>query len=546
MHTEPAMSNVIAIEGVANPTTAPVFATKNFPHVLSVEDGPYLVKDTKLREIACLLGSATRDEGRLMVSQAHALDPHVMSYEHRLKQAGFRYSRVQASPKEIAAVYAGTTEAGDGRADDTTQQKALLSIIADAAKMDVSDVKFVINGDWCHIRYIVHGRGRNVHQITAREGVQLVRTIYNSMLDGQGTSLNMLAEQDGTLRTEFAKLVGLAGARVATRPAKNNGLKLTMRLLPQERDGALTLESAGYTSEQAEALYGCTEQQQGVVLLSGRTGSGKSTTLRICLEHLDRREAGEIDIITIEDPIEYNYRGYDADNRGGGIVQTPLVKNNDDPDDAKNAWPRGIANLMRHAPKIIMPGEIRDSASAIAAFDFAMSGHGVWTTFHAFSAEGILLRLDEWGVSRNLLLNPALVISLVNQSLVRRLCDTCKRPLAESLGEFTPAQRDRYTRFTPVIGVFVRGTDANCPDCRGTGTAGRIIAAEVVTPTESYMQRYKDGGALAARRHWVHDLHGLTKVAHVRMHIAKGWVDPLHAERDVELLDHDHRHLEVV
>lgn len=506
------------------------------PRVLSAEEGVYAIDSPELRERVALIADPLGGTPELVVSTAHVMEPHVLTYEQRLKMHRLTYTRRTATIAEISALYRSVANKIVVASDDTNEQRTMLRLIQEAADMGASDLKLIVDGDACYVRVLVHGRGYNKHELPAREGIELARTLYNSMLEQAGTQLNPLAEQDGQLRMKFARLVGLAGARVATRPARNRGLKLTIRLLPHDGDTAMTFESAGYEQVQRDDLLAMTERLQGVIILSGKTGSGKSTTLKLAMEHLDAREHGEVDIVTLEDPIEY-------DLRGRGIVQTPLIKDRDDPEDDKKAWPRGIANLMRHAPKIIMPGEIRDLASAIAAFDFAMSGHGVWTTFHAFQAEGILMRLDEWGVSRNLLLNPALVIGLVNQSLVRVLCPHCKLPIKDRLDTLQPAFAERVRTYTPVEGVYMQGP--GCAVCNGRGTRGRLVSAEVIVPSEPYMRTYAEHGALAARRFWVRELHGLTKAAHVRKHIAQGLVDPAHAERDVDHLDADYRLLGV-
>ncbi len=521
---------------------APFPLEKSYPVVLSDEEGPYQLKEDQVRSLVVLLATPTREEGLLLVSRTHAVDSNVMSYVARIRSTGLKFERRDVTQREIVEAYQRNTDSKKTRGDDeTTRQRAFLSLIEEAAKLGASDLKFIVGGEWTIIRYLIAGRGRNVHQLTASEGVLMIRTLYNSMLENQSTSLNLLAEQDGNLRATYAKQVGLAGARVATRPGRDKGLLMTMRLLPADKGSSPTLIDAGYLPQQAKTFLRCTEQKQGVVLLSGATGSGKTSTLKICAEHVDRREQGEIDIITIEDPIEQNLQGHDANGIGGGIAQSPLVKDNDNPDDAARAWPRNIANLMRHAPKIIIPGEIRDKASAIAAFDFAMSGHGVWTTFHAFQAEGILMRLDEWGVSRDMLLNPSLVIALANQCLVRRLCDACKQPLSTIWNSLTAEQQHRFKTFTPVDGVYVATNDPNCPTCKGRG-GGRTIAAEVVEPDEAYMETFRNKGGLAARRHWVFEMGGITKTAHVLQHVAAGRVDPRHAEGDVSLLDFDHKY----
>lgn len=531
-------------ERAPSPTTATPVPQQTAPvkdiartRILSAEQGTeYFIDHIALRERAVLIADPVGGSIQLVRSASHVMDSHVLTYEHKLKSLRTPYTTRNADVAEIARLWASVPKVETLGRDETRMQAQMLGYIRHAARRGASDLKLIINGNTCTIRELIHGRGYTRHTLPANEGRELAMALYNSMLDQAGVQLNDLAEQDGQLRPSFAHDAGLAGARVATRPAKNRGLMLTMRLLPHDGATHLTFESAGYLPQQKDDLLAMTECLQGVVVLSGKTGSGKTTLLKMCLEAVNDREDGEVDIITLEDPIEY-------DMQGMGIFQTPLVVNREDHDDIHRAWPRGIANLMRHAPKIIMPGEIRDVASAAAAFDFAMSGHGVWTTFHAFSAEGILLRLDEWGVRRELITNPALVIGLINQSLVRRLCPECKQPIKDHLDTLPAAFAQRVRKFTPIEGVYMKGP--GCAACDHRGTAGRLVAAEVIVPDESFMRAYVDHGPLAARKHWAQNLNGMTKGAHVRAHITNGLVDPMHAERDVDHLDKDFRLLGV-
>lgn len=522
---------------------------QDYPIVASGPAGdPRLtVNEPQLRERLCLL-SNDAGEYVLLVSKAHKDEHAVMSYETRLRRLLKINARVaHCTPDVIARAYATGHAASDAK-DDTAERQWMLRILSAARDKGAQDVKFVVMANHCRVRYLISGRGYNLDPLSARDGWKLVRTLGNSMADLSGqskTSLNERIPQDGNLKTAFVDALGLAGVRISTRPEGDAGIQVTLRLQPKEGAGKDFRES-GYTANQVAQLHAFTENQQGMVIVAGKTGSGKSTLLKKLLEQIDVRERGELDIMTVEDPIEARMVGYDSGpgGRGGGIVQTPLVTLEGENPTA--AWTRDMASLMRHAPRIIMPGELRDPASARTAFDIAMSGHLGMTTFHAFTAEGILLRLDQWGIDRGMLLNPSLVVGLAHQSLVRRLCDACKVPLGKVWNTLDPINKARYRAHTPVDGVFVAGTDPACPKCGGSGTKGRLVSSEIITPTIRFMDVYRERGALEARLYWMRDMDGLTRTEHVKLHIAAGMVDPRHADQDVDPLDKESNLLEAV
>ncbi len=273
------------------------------------------------------------------------------------------------------------------------------------------------------------------------------------------------------------------------------------------------------------------------------TGSGKSTSLAVLLQMLQKRESDELDIITIEDPIE-------TDMKSDGLFQTPHTYDRNSPTDSSEAWPRGIKSLMRHAPNGIMPGEVRDKAAADAALDFTMTGHMVYTTIHVDRFFNIPLRLIEMGVTRSLALNPGLMTGLINQTLVRILCPSCKRPLREHRAEMksTMLRRlDKLAEVDPTIdldAICVAGArGSECNVCGGRGTKRRKVASEICMPDAKFMSFLRNEDPIGGLRYWVNECGGMTKLQHAIGYMRVGDVDPSHLERDVLPLDEDIRTL---
>ncbi|MDF5910306.1 ATPase, T2SS/T4P/T4SS family [Pseudomonas aeruginosa] len=253
---------------------------------------------------------------------------------------------------------------------------------------------------------------------------------------------------------------------------------MILRLLYDDT-GLDSLEQLGYLPEQNALFDRMMRMPYGINILSGPTGSGKSMTLKVTLEGLDKLHGGSKHILTIEDPPEYRIRGE-------GINQTPLVYDATDPDAERQAWAAGIANGMRLDPDYMMIGEVRDLFAAVAAFRGAMTGHGLWSTLHTNSAIGIVQRLKDLGVDPGLLFDPALLTGLINQSLLPKLCPHCKVRFQDHQDQLAPDLVERVRRLTDVSQVHVKGP--GCQACRGSGVNGRSIVAEVVLPTLAFMR----------------------------------------------------------
>lgn len=206
--------------------------------------------------------------------------------------------------------------------------------------------------------------------------------------------------QDGRFKMEMdGQKVSL---RVSMLPVYH-GEKIVMRLLRENRSG-FTLEGLGFHGQALERIHAATKEKTGIILVTGPTGSGKTTTLYTVLDLLN---TPEVNISTIEDPIEY---------------QMPRINQTQVKPDIGFSFSNGLRSLMRQDPDIIMVGEIRDSETASLAINAALTGHLVLATVHTNSAAGTVARLMDMGVESFLLVSTLQVT--VGQRLVRRLCDS--------------------------------------------------------------------------------------------------------------------------
>ena len=306
-------------------------------------------------------------------------------------------------------------------------------------------------------------------------------------------------DQDARMSQAFVEKLNLFGARIATRP-RAGGFLMILRLLYDDT-GLDSLEQLGYLPEQNALFDRMMRMPYGINILSGPTGSGKSMTLKVTMEGLDKLHGGSKHILTIEDPPEYRIRGE-------GINQTPLVYDATDPDAERQAWAAGIANGMRLDPDYMMIGEVRDPSWRVA-----------------------FRRCDD----RARLFDPALLTGLINQSLLPKLAP-CKCA-SDHQDQLAPDLVERVQRLTDVYQVYVKGP--GCQARRGSGVNGRSIVAEVVLPTLAFMRVFAKGGPAEARNYWVKTMQGITKHAHAIRRINEGMFDPQMVEDFIGPLDFD-------
>ena len=263
--------------------------------------------------------------------------------------------------------------------------------------------------------------------------------------------------------------------RISTVPTMY-GESVVLRLL-QRDEVALDFEPLGFSRAQAESMRNILAQPHGILLVTGPTGSGKSTTLYAALRHLNQPERM---IITVEDPVEYNIRGI---NQMQVKPQIGLTFSN------------ALRSIVRQDPDVIMIGEMRDSETAQIAVQSALTGHLVLSTLHTNDAAGSVMRLLDMGVPDYLLTSA--VNAIQAQRLVRKLCADCREPY-QPLEEIV--NRWQLERFADPASITLYRA-VGCAGCGGTGYIGRSAILEILPITETIKQlvlRQSDAGQIAA------------------------------------------------
>lgn len=464
----------------------------------------------------------TRD-GVFYVAKSYERNIYFLSLKSRLDTLN-RAFHVEFAPIEaIQALYHDEVST-QFELDGSQTQTHVRRLIKEAVGEGASDIHLEVKARSAEISFRVNGRLKRVHELSRNDGLEITSTLFNSMCDVSGNAyFDVTQAQTARLKKEYVETFGLFGARVGTRPAASEGVLMVLRLLYDSGTQGIGLDNLGYLAEQIEQLRTMVASIEGFRIFAGVTGSGKSMSLK-CVLGEQLANFPDLRVITFEDPPEYRIEG---------AIQTPIqyqLSQSDDPVKTISwAWARAISSAMRLDPDVMMIGEIRDAASAKAAVDAAMTGHGVWTTVHAKDSLMVLDRLHGLGVREDVLRDASLLTGIINQSLVRTVCSACALSWAElstQLPASIIAKIDHIGDVTAIQGK----REGGCATCAGSGVVGRTVIAEVIIPDDLFLSIYLEQGKAAARTYWLTELKGITKRAHLKQCVLAGRVDPREAQ----------------
>ena len=327
-------------------------------------------------------------------------------------------------------------------------------IINDALIYHSSDIHFEPQQDEVVIRFRIDG----ILEEAGRIPLQYYSTIINRVKVQARLRIDEhYATQDGAIRYEKAGQV--TDMRVSIVPTVN-GEKIVMRLL-SEYARNFTLEDVGLGDQHEQELREAFAKPFGMILVTGPTGSGKTTTLYTVVKALN---TPDINITTIEDPVEYKISGI---NQIQVNTETDLT------------FSKGLRSIVRQDPDVILVGEIRDTETAEIAVNAALTGHLLLSTFHANDAATAIPRLIDMGIEPFLLAST--LETVLAQRLVRRICDNCRVSEQYTQADIKKAYPDFYQYFSGSKITLYKGK--GCDVCHKTGYRGRIAVIEMIRVT---------------------------------------------------------------
>ncbi len=473
------------------------------------------------RHSACVVVNLDASKGLFLFSHyMSASDTQLIAYRQRLERNGIMLTPRQVEVSVLDGIYGYRRMDGGGagvEAAENPMVRKARELFEYAVRHHASDIRFVEKNGYFSVRYIQYGRSRAIpgSQMTVSDGREVMRVVYNYLtIVINNSQLDFTLSRDAALDPKKIESMGLIAGRINTHVI-DGGFVMTVRLVAAKQQASVAdLDHLGYLPTQLDDLYASMYRASGIVLFVGATNSGKTTSLAAMLDRRQEITNHEEDLITVEDPVEIRMAS-------PASFQFPMQR----------GWANELRSLVRQAPRGIMVGEIRDRDVAAEIFNFALAGHPVTTTLHTDSIFKAPDRLLGLGAERRLVFDPDPVSLLVCQTLLPKLCSTCKKALAlSSLDQDYVAAVGAHADPT---GVFVASGDTcGAAGCDG-GFAGRALAAEVCRPSAEMFEIFERLGAREAKRYWVEKEGGITLPTHATMLLKSGDVDPRHVERIV-------------
>ncbi|HEY5940003.1 MAG TPA: type II/IV secretion system protein [Gemmatimonadales bacterium] len=333
-------------------------------------------------------------------------------------------------------------------------------MIADGVTNRASDIHVEPIEGGVVVRYRIDGVLRQAMKIPRSAGIPLVSRV--KIMSGLDIA-DRLRPQDGRARVSInGEAIDL---RVSTLPA-SLGEKVVIRILNQKAT-SLSLDSLGMADDELKAIRSLLNQKEGIILVTGPTGSGKTTTLYSALRVV---QSEGTNIVTVEDPVEYRL--------GANIVQVQVNEK------AGLTFASALRSILRQDPDVVLIGEIRDKETAQIALQASLTGHLVLSTLHTNDAANAVTRLVDIGMEAYKIA-PALR-GVVAQRLMRRLCPVCRVTMTDEIS-------DRLKRFIPSGASLFSAV--GCSDCSMTGYRGRFSIVEVLTMSPELERRISEGAA---------------------------------------------------
>lgn len=475
---------------------------------------------------------AVWSDGRVLIADGFANDAELRELLVELRRTGAvlgGFREEAGTLQEIAEVWRGNRVRDEGAEADPEIVEGLVALFAEAARARASDVVLEKGPDACRVFAIVNDRKLRLGpDMTVRQAEQAFGFLFFVKDEGsRQTSLQRASFQGFSVRRSeaFPLPEEIAALRCEAGPHEPEGHHLYMRLFYRDQvGGRQTLEDLGFTPEVAGLFREIRMSKYGGIFIGGTTGDGKSTTLAVNLDLQMREHGRRLNMVTLEDPVEYDIPGavqIAVGTRGVG-------------EERDLGFAAGLMHFVRIHPASGMVGEIRDRTGAQQVLQFIDSGHQVWTTIHVHTANGILFRLMDLGVNVAEVTKPGNVRLLLKQTLVPLLCPGCALP-------GLPAGRDLPGELAGLLGPEVRYRDPEgCPQCRTAGQSALSLAAwagyarplavaEWIVPDDGYLRFVQARDAVGAWNHWTGAMGGVPIGRKIWRAVGEGRIDPADA-----------------
>lgn len=484
--------------------------------------------DEELRKNSILFSN-----GDFLFPAEDAMHPNIRFMREVALRKGIRHlNEFNVSIKIIRALYV-KFEALSSRSDNLPMEIMAGRLITECANHNASDLHIKIEGSFADIYIRKDGDLFLLRQIESVVAHNLLAALYNNADDADAT-YKINSYQSARIAPSKSRInipESIQAIRLQFNPMGNGGRYLIARFLYGEKKNfaeKITFDplKSGFHPVQIDAFARLRRLSLGVNIISGPTGSGKSTTLKNMLELLYEEKKGKVNIISIEDPPEYEIEG---------TAQLPIT-NVETEEERGREYRKAIIAALRSDPDIIMPGEARDAEVISLVFTAAMTGHQVWTSLHANSALSIFDRLKDQGVDDFKLTDPDLVTGLIAQRLVKKLCNKC----CVTLDKYIAKHKNLDVLERNIIEGYedsIRFANESGCDCCYAGYTGRTVIAEIVEPDTTFLELVCAAKRKEAVDYWVNSLGGITMAEHAWLKVIRGEISVFDAISKVSRIE---------
>lgn len=491
--------------------------------------------------------------GILYLNPEYEYESDVVQFVEFLRFADLTKEIIHATSAEIREFH---DKSDKSSFNSSSYQREITEYFTVASRNRASDVHFtIIDNVGAEIQFRVHGDLELYKEISFEQGNSYCRTMYGTMCDAADNSFTPGKAQSARISSQFLP-EGLTGVRIATTPI-DNGYIVVCRLLRDSKGDSFDLFELGYDYFQIDIFEFLMSKQAGVIMISGPTGSGKSTTLQRCISKIIKKTNGAKHVVTVEEPPEYrifaevdvkipiydesgNFNGFTERKKNKYASQIPVI-NIKNAKDKHEKMSNAISSCMRLDPDIIMIGEVRDEPTAIAALEAAMTGHPVYTSVHSNSAVTIFNRMFEIGIKPELMCNDEIVTGLIAQRLVKELCPHCAITLIDQEKEIDNTKLINPSTLQRLMKIFDNNlsgikiiNENGCSHCL-KGAKGMTVIAEIIKTNGKLMSYAKSHDFLSLKKNWIEE-GGVTMQMHGILKIKRGMCDPTLIEEATEPL----------
>lgn len=487
------------------------------------------------------------ESGSVFIDKRAAGNPLLLTWRERNLAKGVRLRIVPVEPDEVARLRASGMRPADDADEDMIVRGNAIELMKEAAAYGASDIHLMMRGTYTEIQIVVKGGLRVLMRRSHKEGADLARAIYQGISKTRDASYSTLDFQNAQIPGDALPAeTGLSSIRIIRGPCYPQTLDggfMTLRLqytsmpepnpglrplpLPRSPDGAFRLQEMGFTARQVARLRRLMDAPNGVVIFTGPTGSGKTTSMYDALAEIARKRP-QRRLVTVEDPVEYPMEW---------AVQMAVTSARNDAETGA-AFSDRLRVALRMAPDIILVGELRGPDVAAAALEAAVTGHQVWTTMHVtdpFLFVDRLELMDGVRLQRRVFCDHQIVRGVIAQRLLPKLCPHCSL-LLRDVPDALPADIiAALETWGDIDKVRVKGK--GCDHCGQDGSTARFAVAEIVTLDATIMRDFIESGSEVARNNYrMRPDADPSMLEAAIMHALAGMVDPRAVEESVDLI----------